>query len=211
MIVTNNAAICSAKLTSQSGIKESTTTASVQSLSSSLANETVSVFKKPSLPHQSQKVPLAKANDHPPLKSLNDDVDMKSATSVCSMDFNVVDLTGGPEESHLPISNVSTTKAAQTTKLPANSTTSSKATLITVQVVQDGVVDLTGDDDEEKTQVETKKPIVKQKKEPATEKPAQKKKTTISEDTKMKIRDAIFSNKLAKQKGNFPRKARAIL
>jgi len=170
----------------------------LSSVHSKPVQDNLSVFKKPSIPNQSQKVSLGKPNDQ--LKSLNEDVDMKSATSVCSMDFNVVDLTHSQDQ-QVP-SSKSIPPSIPKHDAAEKSTAGSKSTsqpIITVQVVHDSVVDLTGDDDEEKPKEDTKKQPIKPKKE--SEKPQKKKKTTISEDTKMKIRDSIFASMLAKQKG----------
>ena len=138
------------------------------------------------------------------MKSSNEDIDMKSATSVCSMDFNVVDLTRSHDT---PISSTKTTTPSipkhnasekSSTTGTKSSTSSISQPITTVQVVNDSVVDLTGDDDE-KLKEEPKKQPTKAKKD--ADKPPKKKKTTISEDTKMKIRDSIFASMLAKQKG----------
>ena len=158
------------------------------------SSTSVSVFKKPATPSQLQRV----AGTKPEAKSkpLIEDVDMKSASSICSMDVtNVIDLTQETDADSLKSNVVSLPKPVKkVSRTPA----ASSVGIITVQVMQDSVVDLTGAD-QTNCQDEGKKSVVKQNKE--TEKPATKKKTTISEDTKMKIRDSIFANMFAKQKG----------
>ena len=170
-----------------------------------VVKDKASIFKKPSVPSQSQKLSVGKPLDQIVTKSLSEDIDMKSATSVCSMDFNVVDLTKTPDSqsppSKTPPAVVKHSSPAKSSIAVAKSDPSSNSQpIITVQVVHGNVVDLTGDDTKNH-KVENKKPTSKSKKD--SDKPPKKKKTTISEDTKLKIRDSIFANMLAKQKGVF--------
>ena len=168
-----------------------------------VSNTVKDVFKKPTLPFQVQRAALKPA-DRSLIKAPSIDVDMKSATSVVSMDLNVIDLTEAQDEKSESVSDQSDSlennQIEKRSTISNNTVAASKPNpIITVQVVQDNVVDLTGETPTE-TLGEDKKILPKQKKE--SEKNAtKKKKTTISEDTKMKLRDSVFANMFAKQKG----------
>lgn len=173
---------------------DSSTLVPAENSSVAVNSSSTVIFKKPPDPSQLQRVigskPDAKA------KSSVDDVDMKSASSVCSMDVtNVIDLT---QDVDVETSKKDIPLHSKSVKETVSRSSSSSLPIITVQVMQDNVVDLT-DLDQSDRRDETKKQTAKVKKD--SDKPAVKKKTTISEDTKMKIRDSIFANMFAKQKG----------
>ena len=171
---------------------------------SSNGKDGMSVFKKPTVPCLNHKLSSYKTNEQLlPVKSLNIDVDMKSASSVSSMDLNITDLARSQDLQISMSKSIQPTMSKDGFAKKVASTilvkpTPSNQSIITVQVVDDGVVDLTGDDNKNAKE-ENKKLASKSKKD--SEKVPPKKKTTISEDTKMKIRDSIFANMFAKQKG----------
>nr|CAB3263637.1 ERK5 mitogen-activated protein kinase 7 [Phallusia mammillata] len=149
------------------------------------------VFKKPQTPVASQRI-LPKP-DH---STTANDIDMKSASSVCSMDYSL-ELDPATVDKALKLPSKTTTD-------PKVTTVTSKKPMITVHVVQDNEPESDVTVVKETPPVKETKSSDTAKRQPTSTKSNTNnavKKKTISETTKTKIRDTIFASMLSKQKG----------
>lgn len=149
------------------------------------------IFKKPPTPAAAQKVHNKPVDTAKQVELRDNDVYMKSPSSVSTMDLSI--------EAESKSSKTSSSKSVARPSSPARPPPTPvnglvKQPMITVHVVQD---------DEPKISKKSSPEKEKSKQPPSSKKTASQhqKKGTISEDTKMKIRDTIFASMLAKQKG----------
>ncbi|XP_076800979.1 uncharacterized protein LOC143445628 [Clavelina lepadiformis] len=165
------------------------------------------IFKKPLMPSNLPRGSLIKpvSTSQSNNKSSSDNVNMKSATSISSMDMSV-ELEQDVVRKSLVQSGTSKQKDNNRSRtvesVPIVTDQQPMKPMITVQVVQDDP-DSLSEDSSEKDESSTKQ-VPKPKREDkrgSKNSQNQTKKTTISENTKMKIRDTIFASMFAKQNG----------